>query len=47
LIEFGHEVRLGSRVATNEDALAWASESGPNATAGSFAVVPICSQNWV
>ncbi len=33
----GHEVRMGSRDAKNEKALAWAKESGAKASAGTFA----------
>jgi 8-hydroxy-5-deazaflavin:NADPH oxidoreductase len=35
-IALGHEVKMGSRSATNEKALAWASESGAGASAGTF-----------
>jgi predicted dinucleotide-binding enzyme len=33
----GHEVKMGSRDANNEKALAWAKETGPSASAGTFA----------
>jgi hypothetical protein len=33
----GHEVKMGSRSATSEKALAWAKETGPRATVGTFA----------
>jgi predicted dinucleotide-binding enzyme len=33
----GHVVKMGSRDANNEKALAWARQSGPNASAGTFA----------
>lgn len=36
-VTLGHEVKMGSRSATNEDALAWAREMGPKASAGTFA----------
>lgn len=36
-IALGHEVKMGSRSATNEKALAWAKEAGPRASAGTFA----------
>lgn len=36
LIEVGHEVRLGSRTADNEKALAWAAAAGSKATTGTF-----------
>jgi NADPH-dependent F420 reductase len=36
-IMLGHEVKMGSREATNEKALAWAQEMGPKASAGTFA----------
>jgi hypothetical protein len=36
-VTLGHEVEMGSRSATNEDALAWAREMGPQASAGTFA----------
>lgn len=36
LVELGHEVRMGSRSATNEKAIAWASKAGPRATMGTF-----------
>ena len=36
-VTLGHEVRMGSRSATNEKALAWAAEMGPKASAGTFA----------
>jgi len=35
-IELGHEVKMGSRSATNEKVLAWAKGAGPKASAGSF-----------
>jgi hypothetical protein len=35
-VALGHEVKLGSRLATNEKALAWARERGPLASAGNF-----------
>jgi 8-hydroxy-5-deazaflavin:NADPH oxidoreductase len=37
LVELGHEVRMGSRQAGNEKAVAWASEAGEGASEGSFA----------
>jgi predicted dinucleotide-binding enzyme len=37
LVDHGHEVRMGSRAAGNEKAVAWADESGPLASEGSFA----------
>src|SRR5215210_4228953 len=37
LVELGHEVRMGSREAGNEKAVAWASEAGEGASEGSFA----------
>lgn len=37
LIELGHEVKMGSRTATNEKALAWVEKSGANASTGTFA----------
>jgi len=37
LIELGHQVRMGSRDADNEDAHAWASGAGNPATTGDFA----------
>jgi predicted dinucleotide-binding enzyme len=36
LVSLGHEVRMGSRQAGNEKALAWAAEAGGNAGEGSF-----------
>src|SRR6185503_17682924 len=36
-ITLGHEVKMGSRDAKNEKALAWAKEMGPKASAGTFA----------
>jgi hypothetical protein len=36
-VTLGHEVVMGSRSATNEKAVAWAKEAGPNAAAGTFA----------
>jgi predicted dinucleotide-binding enzyme len=36
-IALGHEVKMGSRSATHEKALAWTKESGPKASAGTFA----------
>jgi predicted dinucleotide-binding enzyme len=36
-IALGHEVKMGSRDAHNEKAVAWASTSGINASAGTFA----------
>lgn len=37
LIQLGHLVMMGSRTATNEKALAWASAAGSNASVGTFA----------
>ena len=37
LIEVGHEVKMGSRKAGNEKAVAWASGAGEDASEGSFA----------
>jgi predicted dinucleotide-binding enzyme len=37
LVERGHEVRMGSRAAGNEQAVAWATQAGPLASEGSFA----------
>jgi len=37
LVELGHEVRMGSRNADNEDAVAWAQAAGDSASAGQFA----------
>ena len=37
LVGLGHEVRMGSRQAGNEKAVAWASEAGDGASEGSFA----------
>jgi 8-hydroxy-5-deazaflavin:NADPH oxidoreductase len=37
LVELGHEVKMGSRRAGNEKAVAWASEAGERASEGSFA----------
>ena len=37
LIELGHEVRLGSRTASNEKGSAWASQAGSRASHGTFA----------
>jgi predicted dinucleotide-binding enzyme len=37
LVEVGHEVTIGARQATNENAVAWASSSGDRAHAGSMA----------
>ncbi|HEU4520762.1 MAG TPA: NADPH-dependent F420 reductase [Thermoanaerobaculia bacterium] len=36
-VALGHEVKMGSRSASNEKALAWAKEMGPKASAGTFA----------
>jgi predicted dinucleotide-binding enzyme len=36
-LTLGHEVKMGSRTAGNERALAWAKEMGPKASAGTFA----------
>ena len=37
LVDRGHEVRMGSRTAGNEKAVAWAEQAGPLASEGSFA----------
>jgi 8-hydroxy-5-deazaflavin:NADPH oxidoreductase len=37
LVDHGHEVRMGSRAAGNEKAVAWSDASGPLASEGSFA----------
>jgi 8-hydroxy-5-deazaflavin:NADPH oxidoreductase len=36
-VMLGHDVRMGSRSATNERAQGWAAEMGPRASAGTFA----------
>ena len=36
-VALGHEVKMGSRTANNEKALAWAKEVGPNGSVGTFA----------
>jgi predicted dinucleotide-binding enzyme len=36
LVELGHEVKMGSRTAGNERAMAWAAEAGPLASEGTF-----------
>jgi predicted dinucleotide-binding enzyme len=36
-LALGHEVKMGSRSATNEKALAWAQAAGPKASVGTFA----------
>jgi predicted dinucleotide-binding enzyme len=36
-VALGHEVKMGSREATNEKAIAWAKQMGPKASAGTFA----------
>jgi predicted dinucleotide-binding enzyme len=36
-VRLGHDVKMGSREATNEKALAWAKEMGANASVGTFA----------
>jgi predicted dinucleotide-binding enzyme len=37
LVALGHEVRMGSRTATNEKAAAWVKKAGAKASAGTFA----------
>jgi len=37
LVELGHDVKMGSRSATNEKAVAWAKGAGPRASQGTFA----------
>jgi len=37
LVELGHEVRMGSRAAGNENAVEWAKSAGTNASEGTFA----------
>ena len=37
LIQCGHEVKMGSRTATNEKAAAWAKKNGTHASQGTFA----------
>ena len=37
LVELGHEVKMGSRSATNEKGLAWAETAGDGASLGTFA----------
>jgi 8-hydroxy-5-deazaflavin:NADPH oxidoreductase len=36
-VTLGHDVKMGSRSATNDKAIAWANEMGPKASAGTFA----------
>ena len=44
LLELGHEVRLGSRTAANEAAVAWASQAASGASAGTFAEAAAASE---
>ena len=37
LVSLGHDVKMGSRSATNDKALAWVASAGPRASAGTFA----------
>ncbi|HKP97266.1 MAG TPA: NAD(P)-binding domain-containing protein [Fibrobacteria bacterium] len=37
MIELGHKVKMGARVAGNEKAAAWAGSAGPDASQGTFA----------
>ena len=37
LVTLGHDVKMGSRSATNEKAIAWAKEVGARASVGTFA----------
>ena len=37
MVKLGNEVRMGSRTAGNEKAMAWAAANGPDASAGTFA----------
>jgi 8-hydroxy-5-deazaflavin:NADPH oxidoreductase len=37
LVALGHEVKMGSRTAGNEKAVAWAEKAGPRASQGTFA----------
>lgn len=37
LVQLGHEVKMGSRSANNENAVKWAKENGANASFGTFA----------
>ena len=37
LVQLGHEVKMGSRSATNEKAAAWVKRTGPHASQGTFA----------
>jgi predicted dinucleotide-binding enzyme len=37
LVALGHDVKMGSRTTTNEDAMAWAKAQGPRASHGTFA----------
>lgn len=37
MIQLGHQVKMGSRTAGNEKALAWVKEAGANASQGTFA----------
>jgi hypothetical protein len=37
LVELGHEVKMGSRTANNEKALAWVKKAGAKASTGTFA----------
>ncbi len=37
LVELGHEVKMGSRIAKNEQAVEWTSRMGQNASHGTFA----------
>jgi 8-hydroxy-5-deazaflavin:NADPH oxidoreductase len=36
LIQLGHDVKMGSRTATNEKAIAWAQKNGIHASQGTF-----------
>lgn len=37
LVDLGHDVKMGSRTANNEKAMAWVKKAGPRASSGTFA----------
>jgi len=37
LVQLGHTVKMGSRIAANEKGVSWSKKNGPNATSGTFA----------
>src|SRR5689334_939653 len=47
LVELGHEVKMGSRTANNEDAIAWSQKNGSKASHGTFSDAALFGESMI